>query len=472
MGENILLTESNYNDKYPPLGLMKISTFHKIRGDNVIYTRKFVRKDKNYFSKIYISTRFSFHWKKTKELINFYLNEYSAEILLGGIHTSINPQLYETTFGIKPNIGSFKGDIKSIIGKIENDEILSSIAEDFLEFGIDVLPPDYSIFENEAFPFSKVLKESYLLRATKGCKRNCNFCDVKKICEGYINKLPIVPIIKYIEKHFGLKSNIIFFDDNTLMSNRIDEIISDLQSIGFIRGAKFRKKQLTCDFNQGMDLRLLDEHNMNLINSIPVYPIRFAFDDISMKNVFIDKISNVLESGIKNISIYVLYNFKDTPEDFYERLCISARLNQKYNGRIFSFPMKYVPNDQTDRSFIGEYWTKRMIRGVQCILNSTHGIVPVKLDFFHRAFGKDSNEFMKIIHMPENYIIHRYYDQKINTEVSNWNKIYTSLSYENLKIAKRLISNGKGRTIMESVNPDIINFLSHYQHESMIKKVI
>lgn len=51
---NILLVEAEYNDKYPPLGLMKISTFHKLKGDNVIYQRGKIYEEKTYFSQIYI----------------------------------------------------------------------------------------------------------------------------------------------------------------------------------------------------------------------------------------------------------------------------------------------------------------------------------------------------------------------------------------------------------------------------------
>ena len=35
MPRKILLIEPNYKNKYPPIGLMKISTYHKILGDEV-----------------------------------------------------------------------------------------------------------------------------------------------------------------------------------------------------------------------------------------------------------------------------------------------------------------------------------------------------------------------------------------------------------------------------------------------------
>ena len=462
--ENILLTEANYKDKYPPLGLMKISTYHKLKGDNVIYTRELNTSKRDHFSKIYITTRFSFHWKKTEELINYYKKNFDAEILIGGIHASINPILYEETFGIRPIVGSYKGEVEDIIDKIKNHEILSTILSEFREFGIDVLPPDYSIFDNQELPFDSVLNNNYLLRATKGCTRKCSFCDVQKICEGYIDKLPILPIIKYIESNFGLKKDILFFDDNTLISDKIIDIVEELKEAGFYRGAKLNKRNRACDFNQGMDLRLLEDGKMDLIKSICVNPIRFAFDNIAIKELFKKKIETIVSNGIRNISVYVLYNYNDTPEDFYERISISANFNELYNCRIISFPMKYIPNDQNDRKFIGRHWNKRMIRGIQCILNSSHGIVPIKLSFFKNAFGKDSEEFLKIIQMPENYIIYR----KLNYEnIINWNYEYENLNEIDKKIVLSAISLGKNRINQsEDYSSSIKSFLNHYKNES------
>jgi hypothetical protein len=434
--ENILLTEANYKDKYPPLGLMKISTYHKLKGDIVEYTREFRKKKRNFYSKIYISTRFSFHWKKTSELIRYYQKNFDAEILIGGIHASINPKLYEKEFGLKPNVGSLHGDIDSISNKIKDDEILLSFLDDIEKYGIDVLPPDYSLFDHQDLPFIATLQSNYLLRSTKGCTRNCNFCDVKKICEGYIDKLPLLPIIKYIDKNFGTKANILFFDDNTLMSKKFNDIIIELKEAGFNKGVRFNRRLRSCDFNQGMDLRLLDDRKIDLLNTICISPLRFAFDDINMKDIYTEKIKKVIRNGLKNISVYVLFNYNDTPQDFYERLRISAILNKKYNCRIFSFPMKFVPNELTDRKYIGKHWTKRMIRGVQSILNSSHGIVPVSLSFFERAFGKNYDEFFQIINMPEKYIMHRN-DHKL--QIEKWKTDFASFNEAERKQVLRTI---------------------------------
>ena len=37
----VLLVEPNYKNKYPPMGLMKISTYHKILGDEVRFVKGF-----------------------------------------------------------------------------------------------------------------------------------------------------------------------------------------------------------------------------------------------------------------------------------------------------------------------------------------------------------------------------------------------------------------------------------------------
>ena len=41
----ILLVEPNYKNKYPPMGLMKISTYHKGRGDEVTFYKLWIQRN-------------------------------------------------------------------------------------------------------------------------------------------------------------------------------------------------------------------------------------------------------------------------------------------------------------------------------------------------------------------------------------------------------------------------------------------
>ena len=93
--KNILLIEPSYKNKYPPLGLMKIASYHGPEGkkDNITFIKG---EDKSALNKawdwIYITTLFSFEWKKIEKTIDFALqvaNDQADRIFVGGIAASL-----------------------------------------------------------------------------------------------------------------------------------------------------------------------------------------------------------------------------------------------------------------------------------------------------------------------------------------------------------------------------------------------
>ncbi len=93
--KNILLIEPGYKNKYPPLGLMKIAQYHGPRGkgDNV----NFIKGDDpsvlaTTWNRIYVTTLFSFEWKKISQAIDFAVEAAGGNrknIFVGGIAASL-----------------------------------------------------------------------------------------------------------------------------------------------------------------------------------------------------------------------------------------------------------------------------------------------------------------------------------------------------------------------------------------------
>ena len=117
------------------------------------------------------------------------------------------------------------------------------------------------------------------------------------------------------------------------------------------------------------------------------------------------RVEDVYKRQIKNLSNYLLYNFEDKPEELYYRLRMNVDLCEELGASIYSFPMKYHPiNDKEffmNRDYIGKYWNRKFIRAVQAVLNSTKGKIGRGVSFFEEAFGRNVDEFMKILWMPE-----------------------------------------------------------------------
>ena len=411
MSKKILLVEPAYRTKYPPLGLMKISTYHKIKGDDVTFVKgcsSRIRGD--YWDRVYISTLFTYTWKETVKTINFYkeaLFYASSNIYVGGILANILPDdLYNAT-GILP-IEGLLDDPKKLN---QDDDII-----------IDKLPPDYEILkqvENDNFKYSYT--DSYIGYATRGCIRTCEFCVVNSFEPEYIPYISISEMIKSINERFGEKQNLLLMDNNVLASKHFDQIIDDIVSAGFSNRAVFgkTKRRRVVDFNQGLDARLLTEKKMKRLSEIPLEPLRIAFDDIKYKDTYVKAVRLAHKHGQKNLSNYILFNFKDTPEDFYERLEINIKLNEEFAREssnsnivktiIYSFPMRYFPFNSKSRVVDtgNKSWNKRYLRGLQVILNVTKGTVMPGSDFFYQAFGETPDEFKSILLMPDQFICNR-----------------------------------------------------------------
>ena len=229
-----------------------------------------------------------------------------------------------------------------------------------------------------------------------------------------------------IDEIYGPKKDLILMDNNVLASNKFKDIITDIIDCGFHKGAIFKGRKRYIDFNQGLDLRLLTESKMKLLSKIAIKPIRIAFDSINLKEQYESKVRLSNKYGFIHLSNYILYNYLDKPKDFYDRLKINVLLNEELETKIYSFPMKYIPLDAKDRLYVGKYWNKKILRGIQCILLVTKGLVSPKKYFFEAAFGSSYREFLNIVYMPDNYIIYR--NSHMNNGASLWKKQFKSLT--------------------------------------------
>lgn len=260
----------------------------------------------------------------------------------------------------------------------------------------------------------------------------------------------------------------------------LDEFVRPL----YEKTHKPSKRKRIVDFNQGIDSRLITKENMDKLAEVNIYPLRIAFDHWKLKGIYEKSIRTAVGSGIKNLSNYLLYNFEDKPEELYYRLRMNVDLCEELGASIYSFPMKYHPiNDKEffmNRDYIGKHWNRKFIRAVQAVLNSTKGKIGRGVDFFEEAFGRDINEFMKILWMPETFIIYRrIYDADLRARLaeryttvtehdcdltSEWWEKFSALPPEKLEQAKAIIALNKFKDgDYDCQDEEILDVLSYYR---------
>jgi len=437
----ILLVEPAYRNKYPPLGLMKIATYHKLLGDYVEFVKGLSPEHKKRkWDRIYVSTLFTFYWKQTVNTIKYYTDSVDTptNVYVGGVMATLMEDDLRRETGVRIFPGLL--DKPRMFDKNNN-------------FVVDHMIPDYSILDEIRYEYPA--SNAYIGYATRGCPNRCSFCAVPRIEPKFCGYTPLARQVHGIEESHGTQRDLLLLDNNVLASRRFPQIVRDILDLGFHCGARYENKLRSVDFNQGLDARKLDSRKMKLLAKLAMRPIRFALDNSGMAPSYRRAVRLVNEHSNFKIGTYVLFNYRESPRSLYDRLHLNIKLNQELGVQITSFPMKYAPLVSRDRSHVGPRWNWRLLRGIQCILLATRGQVSPNPEFFYAAFGESYEEFLQIASMPDHYIIHRRKHE--NNGASEWSRLFKRLTdsqrdtlYETLEqgpVTKGVISKVSGKRL-------------------------
>ena len=430
---DILLLEPGYSNKYPPIGLMKISYFHKyIHHDYVRFAKgelpEAFREKK--WDRVYVTTLFTFEWERTKKALEYALTVVKDphQVYTGGILATLMPELIAKNFPtVKNNTGLLNR--KGTLG-LEHEEC------------IDTMTLDYGILDDIADQYVYPAHDAYFTYMTRGCGMKCQFCAVQTLEPEYIPFISITESIRRVDEQFGPKKDLLLMDNNVLRSPHFDEIIDEIKALGFQKGATYinpktgKTVQRFVDFNQGLDAFLLTPHKAERLGELALRPARIAFDHIEDAEQYKKAIRLCAKSGITHMSNYLLYNGEDftgkghsyhadTPEDLYARMRISMDLCEELNAEldhkvaIFSFPMRYIPLSDLKRGFIGAKWNAKYLRALQRMLIPTQGKGVSSRSFFEADFGASPEEFVMYLAMPEEHLGWRGHFVKRRNEPDN-----------------------------------------------------
>lgn len=259
---------------FPNIPLMKISAFHKKQGDSVEWYSPINGLIEEY-DKVYMSKVFSF-------TPDFQYPIYSKEIEKGGSGYCI---------------------------EIENGrEVYHKERDRELPYEIEHIFPDYSIY-------GELTKDTAFGFLTRGCPRGCDFCIVKNK-EGQCSVK-----VADLSEFWNGQENIVLCDPNILACKDHIELLEQLRD----SGAKV-------NFNQGLDIRLINDRNLELLKQIRLKSIHFAFDRWQDKDIIEPKLRAFSEqTGFDRhkgqVMVYILMNFDTTIEQDLYRINLCRELN-------------------------------------------------------------------------------------------------------------------------------------------------
>lgn len=244
---------------FPNLPLMKLSAYHKQKGDSVEWV---IPIENSHYDIVYMSKVFSF----TPDFQHF----VNADKII-------------------------KGGSGYCIDVVDGKEVYNAACDLKLPSEVEHVYPDYGLYP-------ELTKDTAYGFLTRGCPRGCGFCHVAAKEGRRSYKVADLPEFWNGQKYIKL------LDPNLLACDEHIELLYQLiDSRAYV------------DFTQGLDIRLVNKQNVKLLKKIKVSTIHFAWDNPTddLKGQFAD-FKKATQYSSRKLSVYVLTNYDSTHEqDLY-----------------------------------------------------------------------------------------------------------------------------------------------------------
>lgn len=261
--------ESRGRVTFPNLTLMKISAWHKAKGDHVEWYRPMFS---GHMDIVYMSRVFSSEYSKDYEWA------VDADIVI-------------------------RGGSGYAISVVNGREVHNPDLDQKLPLEIEHMMPDYSLYgiENTAYGF-----------LTRGCPKGCDFCHVKSMQGRKVHT------VARLEEFWEGQKNIELLDPNITASKDWAMHMEDLINSG-----------ASVSFNQGLDIGLITDEKIADLNRLKWKRIHFAWDrpEDDYEERFSMVMKKLNKASRKTISAYVLTNNGSTLDEDLHRIMVLRRLN-------------------------------------------------------------------------------------------------------------------------------------------------
>jgi len=288
--------------------------------------------------------------------ISTFYKKQGWQVYLNEAHTTVD-KIYAScvfTWNKKKTIARLQS-IQAMFPDIEIEKGGYAFSPVTLPLEVDTIMPDYSLYDVD-----------YSVGFTsRGCIRACPFCIVSKN-EGTIR--PVMDIYKFWNpKH----KKMVLLDNNLLASPECSNVLQSLI-----------KEKIKVDFNQGLDIRLVNDENAKLLAKVKAEVLRFSLDSPHVEKDFIKGVETLKRNGmaITKLVVYVLIGYNTTFEQDMERFKILTGFG------MAAFPMIF-------RDYEGNYKVRPTGNTDEIIKKCRMPIgMKLKLMKFYGILKEDKNE--------------------------------------------------------------------------------